>query len=277
MNKLLLSIEAFLLIGLLLLSPKSSADTLQNAIDLFDFAEANYPELLQPLAPEVQEIQGFYVRHYTDTGVFLGVQGDNIWAFGEILGPDIIYVGKLSEVITVNDVDITNLNFSSHRGSCTYYAENLFSSVRDIKRNMNFSGSVSIAVEGEECIMTTNNIPNHDFNDNSAGFATDVSEVQTELRIPINPVFASSATPISLTTDNAVLLNGVKVDLLAAAYYNVGDERIGCSNIDQAWRFDPMHADNNFGTDQHNAHTQPDGSYHYHGNPQALFEQAPLN
>ena len=154
---------------------------------------------------------------------------------------------------------------------------NLFSSVRDIKRNMNFSGSVSIAVEGEECIMTTNNIPNHDFNDNSAGFATDVNKVQTELRIPINPVFASSATPISLTTDNAVLLNGVKVDLLAAAYYNVGDERIGCSNIDQAWRFDPMHADNNFGTDQHNAHTQPDGSYHYHGNPQALFEQAPLN
>lgn len=28
-----------------------------------------------------------------------------------------------------------------------------------------------------------------------------------------------------------------------------------------------------FGTDQHNAHTQPDGTYHYHGNPEALFDQ----
>jgi len=29
-----------------------------------------------------------------------------------------------------------------------------------------------------------------------------------------------------------------------------------------------------FGTDGHNAHTQPDGTYHYHGNPQALFDQS---
>jgi hypothetical protein len=30
---------------------------------------------------------------------------------------------------------------------------------------------------------------------------------------------------------------------------------------------------NTFGTDNHNAHTQPTGSYHYHGNPMAMFEQ----
>lgn len=30
---------------------------------------------------------------------------------------------------------------------------------------------------------------------------------------------------------------------------------------------------NNFGTDLHNAHTQPDGAYHYHGNPNSLFDQ----
>ena len=28
-----------------------------------------------------------------------------------------------------------------------------------------------------------------------------------------------------------------------------------------------MFAGNSFGTDEHNAHTQPDGAYHYHGDP----------
>jgi len=28
---------------------------------------------------------------------------------------------------------------------------------------------------------------------------------------------------------------------------------------------------NDFGTDSHNAHTQPEGTYHYHGSPVAMF------
>ncbi|MGI9278106.1 MAG: YHYH protein [Endozoicomonas sp.] len=30
---------------------------------------------------------------------------------------------------------------------------------------------------------------------------------------------------------------------------------------------------NNFGTDEHNAHVQPDGTYHYHGDPKAMYFQ----
>ena len=33
-----------------------------------------------------------------------------------------------------------------------------------------------------------------------------------------------------------------------------------------------MYSGNDFGTDSHNAHTQPDGAYHYHGNPMALYD-----
>jgi hypothetical protein len=32
---------------------------------------------------------------------------------------------------------------------------------------------------------------------------------------------------------------------------------------------------NQFGADEHNAHAQPDGAYHYHGNPHALFNEEP--
>jgi len=132
--------KQLLLLLILVLPGKGLTDTLDNALALFDFAEANFPELLQPLAPEVQEIQGFYVRHYEETGIYLGIQGDNIWAFGAALGPDVVYVGKLNDLITLDASDITNLNLSNRRPQCTYYAESLFSNVRDIKRSLNFDG-----------------------------------------------------------------------------------------------------------------------------------------
>ena len=249
------------------------SDTLDNAQALFDFAEAAYPELLSPSAPEIQEIQGFYVRHYTDTGIYLGVQGDNVFAIGGAVGPDLVSVGKISSLISVSDSDITDLLLTNRREVCSYYAENRFSNVTDIQRSQQFSGSLSITVEGDECIFTSNSIPNHDFNDGTAAFATVTSTVSAEFRIPTSPAFAASATAISLTTDNAVFLNGIKLDLLAAGCFGVGDGNIGCNDMAQPWRYDPMSPLTMFGTDAHNAHTQPDGTYHYHGNPKALFDQ----
>jgi len=253
----------------------SVADTRDNAIALFKFAEQNFPELLNPPGPEIQEIQGFYVRFYAGTGIYLGVQGDNVWAVGGPLGEQLDMVGKLEAFISVQPSDISDSLLSNRRPYCTYYAEDRFAAVRDVTRNALFNGSLSITVEGNECVFTSNNIPNHDFNDSSAAFATNVAEVSTEVRIPIEPAFADNVTELSLTTDNAIFLNGVKLDLFAAACYNVGDEKIGCNDINQPWRFDPLHPGNQFGTDRHNAHTQPTGAYHYHGNPEALFDQEP--
>ncbi len=255
------------------LSTTAYSDTLDNAQALFAFAESAYPELLSPAAPETQEIQGFYVRHYTDTGIYLGVQGDNVYAIGGAVGPDLVTVGKIGSLISVSDSDITDLLLSNRREECSYYAENRFSNVTDIQRSLQFTGSLSITVEGDECVFTSNSIPNHDFNDATAAFATAASAVSAEFRTPTAPAFAASATAISLSTDNAVFLNGVKLDLLAAGCFGVGDGNIGCNDMDQPWRYDPMSPLTMFGTDAHNAHTQPDGTYHYHGNPKALFDQ----
>ncbi|MFT7470278.1 MAG: hypothetical protein ACI8XU_000166 [Kiritimatiellia bacterium] len=255
------------------LSLIASADTLDNAQAVFDFAEAAYPDLLSPAAPEIQEIQGFYVRFYSDTGIYLGVQGDNLYAIGGAVGPDLVSVGKINSLIAVSDTDITDLLLTNRREECSYYAENRFSNVSDIKRSMQFTGSITMTVEGSECVLLSNSIPNHNFNDATAAFATQVSEVSAEFKIPTQPTFASTATPISLATDNAVFLNGVKLDLLAAGCFGVGDGNIGCNDIDQPWRYDPMSQLTMFGTDANNAHPQPDGTYHYHGNPKALFDQ----
>ena len=168
-------------------------------------------------------------------------------------------------------IDITNSLLTNRSGNCADYVESYQSSVMDVNNSSVFNGSLQISVANGKCVFQTNNIPNHDFNDGSQAFPNNVSAQNNVFTITATPTMASNVTPITLATDNAILLNGVKVDLLAAACYGVGDGKIGCNDINQAWRYDPMFSANGFKVDSHNAHSQPDGSYHYHGKPNALY------
>lgn len=167
-------------------------------------------------------------------------------------------------------IGITNAHLTNGSGNCSDYVESYTSDVLDVHENTSFSGDLTITVSGNTCVFNTNAIPNHDFNDGT-GFPNKVSEQNDTFTVTTTPLKAVEATELSLTVDNAILLNGVKVDLLAAACYGVGNEKIGCNDMDQPWRFDPMFAANGFAVDSHNAHAQPDGTYHYHGSPVALF------
>jgi len=167
--------------------------------------------------------------------------------------------------------DITNKILTNGSGNCADYVASYSSNVNDINNNVMFMGELMVSVNDDKCIFMTNAIPNHDFNDGGNAFPNDVSAQNDQFEITRSPVKAAQTTPLSLTVDNALMLNGVKVDLLAAGCFNVGDGKIGCNDINQPWRFDPMHPANGFGVDSHNAHAQPDGTYHYHGSPFALF------
>ena len=176
--------------------------------------------------------------------------------------------------------DITDAIFSSTLASCDAYVGSYASTVTDINRGITFSGDTTISSDNNTCTFTSNEIPNHDFNNGGGSFANDVSEQNSAYAIPTNPEFAAQSSALSLRQTNAIFLNGVVVDLLAAACYDVGNEslgneKIGCgeTEIDNPWRYDPMSPLNNFATDLHNAHAQPDGTYHYHGNPLAMFDQ----
>lgn len=78
------------------------------------------------------------------------------------------------------------------------------------------------------------------------------------------------------------MLNGVVIDMLSAGCYSPndpmadadGNTAIGCMSTDP-WLLDPLGTDHKFGADSHNAHTQPDGTYHYHGSPNAMFNDSP--
>ncbi|MBW3694558.1 YHYH protein [Vibrio sp. T187] len=176
--------------------------------------------------------------------------------------------------------DITGTMLTNTSGDCEEYLGSFTASANDVQRDLLFTGQLTVTSSGFKCVIESNAIPNHDFNDNSASFATNVTEQTTYYEFDATPSQAASNTELSLSVSEVILLNGVKIDLLAAACYGVGSEplgqeKIGCGEdqINNPWRYDPMSSLNTFGTDQHNAHVQPTGEYHYHGNPMALFIQ----
>ncbi|MCP4501879.1 MAG: YHYH protein [Deltaproteobacteria bacterium] len=188
---------------------------------------------------------------------------------------------------TLNDVDggtngpqdITDVIFTKSSASCADYAGSYSSTVTDINRDLVFNGEFSISTNASTCDFSSNGIPNHDFNDGNSSFPNPVGAVEQDFSVPLNPSDSTEPTPVSLGFKSAILLNGGIIDVLPAACWGVGNEplgqeKIGCFTDGYAWRYDPMFPANDFGTDSHNAHSQPpDGKYHYHGNPRALFDE----
>ncbi len=100
--------------------------------------------------------------------------------------------------------------------------------------------------------------------------------------MPRLPTKANSTTELSQQYFNAIMLNGVPLDLLSAGCYKPedrsadvdGNVQIGCT-LQDGWLLDPLGTESSFGADEHNAHTQPNDLYHYHGDPQAMFDDNP--
>ena len=178
--------------------------------------------------------------------------------------------------------DITDRIFTERSADCGSYVGEYSANVMDIQRGLGFVADISITATQSACVIASNSIPNHDFNDQIADFGENVSEVQGALTISRNPTMAGTATDLVSSTFDAVMLNGVAVDLLSEGCYSPnspnarpdGTVLIGCrGNV--IWRLDPLGTDHRFGADSHNAHTQPDGRYHYHGGPMAMFDDNP--
>jgi len=150
-------------------------------------------------------------------------------------------------------VDITFAILDNSSGNCEDYTNAYIATAMDAGRDITLDANLEVAVEGAECVITTNAIPNHTFNDGDASFPNDVSEQDDEFRVSLNPQFAAENTPLSLGYDDAVMLNGVTVDLLAAGCFGVGNGRVGCNDDDTPWRFDPLFETNGFRVDQHHA------------------------
>lgn len=168
--------------------------------------------------------------------------------------------------------DMTNAILTERSADCAAYASTNTATATDVQGGTTHIAMVEITTDGATCTFTSNAVPNHDFNAMGT-FANPFAEQSQTYTVTAAPTAADAPTALSLRMDNAIFLNGVKLDLLAAGCFGVGRGNIGCNDMDTPYRYDPMGGTSTFGADEHNAHTQPDGTYHYHGNPMALFEQ----
>lgn len=167
--------------------------------------------------------------------------------------------------------DITDKIFTNKSENCSDFVAKYVSNVKDIQNDTDFAGALEIEVADGKCTFTSNVIPNHDFNDETAHFADVVEEQTSSLSVSTTPSMASTTTAIHMG-DVAMFLNGVTLDVLSAGCFGIGDGNIGCHDIDQPFRSDPLGTESKFGADAHNAHTQPGGKYHYHGSPLAMYD-----
>lgn len=173
--------------------------------------------------------------------------------------------------VEIAAVDIKNAIFTNISGDCADYDNSYIADVTDVQEATDFELDVVVSSDDSLCTITSNNIPNHDFNatGNFASLTVATSQVFFVSRAPD---VASSTSALSQQQYDAVMLNGVPLDILSAGCYKDGENvAIGCTTADD-WLSDPLSSEGGFGTDSHNAHTQPTGVYHYHGTPKAMFD-----
>ena len=193
---------------------------------------------------------------------------------GEKISSDLEISPYTENIPLIDNNSIINQIFDNIATSCRLYVNTYTSAVIVIQRSETFDGQITVTDSNSKCLIVSNAIPNHNFNDISANFATPVAQINQSFEFAKVPSVAINTTALSLAYDNAIFLNGVKLDLLAAACYGVGDGKVDCGDayMGKTWRYDPMSPLNNFGTDLHHAHIQPNGTYHYHAAPDAIYE-----
>jgi hypothetical protein len=178
---------------------------------------------------------------------------------------------EIEEVEETESLDIKDAIFTNVSGDCADYDNSYVADVTDVKEATDFELDVVISSDNGFCTLESNNIPNHDFNA-TGNFASLTLATSQVFFLPRSPELANSTIALSQRQYDAVMLNGVPLDILSAGCYKDGENvPFGCT-IDDDWLSDPLSTEGAFGTDSHNAHTQPTGVYHYHGTPNAMFD-----
>jgi len=126
------------------------------------------------------------------------------------------------------------------------------------------NASVSIVVDGAFRIVQSNGLPDHQPGTfPRRGNPNTIKPQCYKLRVPLHP--KESKTPVQRGGYWwGIAVNGVPFEPGTAESWN-NDMRSG-------WRYEAGTGFLNLGLDEHNAHVQPNGSYHYHALPNGLVK-----
>lgn len=123
---------------------------------------------------------------------------------------------------------------------------------------------VSIATEGDYRLIKSNGWPDHEPGQfPRQGNPNSVSPQSYSFRVPLKPVVAKDASRFFGWW--GVAFNGVP--------FEPGTAETWQNNPQSGWRYEAATGFLNLGLDEHNAHVQPTGAYHYHALPVGLVQR----
>jgi hypothetical protein len=124
-----------------------------------------------------------------------------------------------------------------------------------------FNNKVAITLRGEQRTIEANGIPDHAPGQfPRRGNPNTISEQRHNFTVPAKPQVAAQLTPADRGWFG-VALNGVPFEAGTAEFWS------------RDWKYEAIGGSINLGLDEHRAHVQPTGAYHYHGLPTGLIEK----
>lgn len=146
-------------------------------------------------------------------------------------------------------------------------------SVMNNSAKVNATSMASWSCTGTTRTLTGNGIPDHPVE--GGNFATPISAQTVVVNMRLSPVATGSSSGNIMSPGYA--LNSVKFDPATAGSCRAdatgvgrGDGCVAAMGQDP-WRLEAIGGAFLFGTDESNAHVQPNGQYHYHGLPEAYL------
>lgn len=122
---------------------------------------------------------------------------------------------------------------------------------------------VSVTIGGSHRIIESNGLPDHEPGEFPRRGNPNAIQTQAyQFRIPLRPEVNLRATPSNFAYFG-VALNGVPFEPGTAEFWN-GDRQ---------WNYEAKSGAIDLGLDEHDAHVQPNGAYHYHGLPTGLIKR----
>lgn len=119
--------------------------------------------------------------------------------------------------------------------------------------------------------ITSNGIPDHTPGQfPTRGNPNRISAQEYEFRVPLNPQPAEREFRGRALF--GVALNGVPFEPGTAEIWTPDGRTRGRDAPRDGWRYEALTGNINLGLDDHNAHVQPTGAYHYHALPVGLYE-----
>ncbi len=127
--------------------------------------------------------------------------------------------------------------------------------------------AATMTIEGNYRVIKSDGLPNHATgNFPNANNPNAIKAQSYTFKVTVNPKKNASPTPLR-NYSFGVALNGIPFDPGTAEYWN--------NDRSSGWNYEAKSNAINLGLDFNHAHVQPNGAYHYHGNPVRVHSSAP--